>query len=93
MSLELIADRPGHAVLQPYEELPPGPDQVRLRSLFSAVKHGTEFRGFQADTPDATARWDSGLQLHIRGEDERGRFPMRLGKVGALTVRARSCPS
>ena len=81
MPLELIADRPGHAVLRPYKEAPLEPDEVRVRSLFSAVKHGTEFRGFRADTPDATSRWDSELGLHIRGEEERGRFPMRLGNM------------
>ena len=81
MLLELIADRPGHAALQPYEEVPLKPHQVRLRSLFSAVKHGTEFRGFRADTPDATARWDRKLRLHIRGEEERGQFPMALGNM------------
>ena len=58
MLLELIADRPGHSVMQEYEKQPLGPDQVRLRSLFSAVKHGTELRGFRADSPDNSARWD-----------------------------------
>ncbi len=81
MPLELIADRPGHAIMQPYQETPPGPDQVRLRSLYSAIKHGTEFRGFQANTPDATARWDSQLRLHIRGEEQQGQFPMALGDL------------
>ena len=78
---ELIADGPGHVVLQIYEEASLEPDQVRIRSLFSAVKHGTEFRGFQANTPDATARWDWDLGLHVRGEEERGRFPMQLGNM------------
>jgi NADPH:quinone reductase-like Zn-dependent oxidoreductase len=81
MLQELIADRPGHAVLRTYEEPPLRPDQVRLRSLFSAVKHGTEFRGFRADTMDATARWDSELGLHLRGEERGEQFPMRLGNM------------
>ena len=57
LPLELIADRPGHALLQAYEEPPLEPNQVRVRSLFSAVKHGTELRGFRADTSDASDRW------------------------------------
>ncbi len=81
MLLELIADRPGHAVLRAYEEPPLRPDQVRIRSLYGAVKHGTEFRGFRADTPDATARWDSELRLHVRGEKQRDQFPMPLGNM------------
>ena len=81
MPLELIADRPGHAVMREYEESPLEPYQVRVRGLFSAVKHGTEFRGFQANTPDATARFDAELGLHIRGEPAQDRFPRGLGNM------------
>ena len=81
MPLELIADRPGRALLQTYEEPPLEPGQVRVRSLFSAVKHGTELRGFRADTPDATDRWDGRLRLHRRGEPEASRFPRSLGNM------------
>ena len=87
MLLELIADRPGHAAMRAYEEPPLEPDQVRVRSVFSAVKHGTELRGYRADTLDASARWDWDLGLHVRGEAQEGRFPMRLGNmcVGVVT--------
>ena len=51
MPLELIADTPGHAILSPYEERLLAPNEVRIKSLFSSVKHGTELRGFRADTP------------------------------------------
>ena len=81
MPLELIADRPGHALLQAYEEPPLEPNQVRVRSLFSAVKHGTELRGFRADTSDASDRWDGELRLHRRGEVAGDSFPRRLGNL------------
>jgi threonine dehydrogenase-like Zn-dependent dehydrogenase len=81
MPLELIADRPGHAVFRTYEEPPLNPGQVRLQSLFSSVKHGTELRGFRADTPDADARWDGALRLHRRGESVHEDFPKRLGNM------------
>lgn len=81
MPLELIADRPGHALLQAYEEPPLEPNQVRVRSLFSAVKHGTELRGFRADTSDASDRWDGELRLHRRGEAAGDGFPRRLGNM------------
>lgn len=47
MLLELMADRPGHAVLRIYEEPLLRSDQVRIRSLYGAVKHGTEIRGIK----------------------------------------------
>ncbi len=81
MPLELIADRPRHALLRSYEEPPLEPAQVRVRSLFSAVKHGTELRGFRADTPDASDRWDGRLRLHRRGEPAGAGFPRSLGNM------------
>ena len=81
MPLELIADRPGHAVLSSYQEPPLAPDEIRVQSLFSSVKHGTELRGFRADTPDASDRWDGELRLHRRGESAVDDFPRRLGNM------------
>ena len=81
MPLELIADRPGHAVLSSYQESPLAPDEIRVQSLFSSVKHGTELRGFRADTPDASDRWDGELRLHRRGESVATGFPRHLGNM------------
>lgn len=81
MPLELIADRPGHALLSEYDEPVLGPGEVRVRSLFSSVKHGTELRAFRADTPDATDRWDGELRLHRRGESTGDTFLQRLGNM------------
>lgn len=44
MPFELIADRPGHAIISEYEEPPLQPGKVRTKSLFSSVKHGTGLR-------------------------------------------------
>ncbi|MBI4552874.1 MAG: zinc-binding alcohol dehydrogenase [Candidatus Latescibacteria bacterium] len=81
MPLELIADQPGHAILRAYEEPPLQPDHVRIRSLFSSVKHGTELRGFRGTSADTSARWDGELRLHVRGEPVRAQFPMPLGNM------------
>ena len=81
MPFELFADEPGHAALREYEDQPIQSGQVRAKSLFSAVKHGTEFRGFQANTPDASDRYDREWRLHMRGEPQTGGFPKRLGNM------------
>jgi len=81
MPLELIADAPGHAILSPYEERLLAPNEVRIKSLFSSVKHGTELRGFRADTPDASDRWDRELRLHRRGESTGDSFLHNLGNI------------
>lgn len=87
MPRELIADRPGHATLREYDEDPLKRDQVRARTLFSAVKHGTEFRGFQANTLDASDVFSWEWRLHLRGQKQKAAFPKRLGNmfVGEVT--------
>jgi threonine dehydrogenase-like Zn-dependent dehydrogenase len=77
MPLELIADRPGHAALQEYAEPPLLPDQVRIRSLFSSVKHGTELRGFRRDSADAHYPWNEELRLHDRERQPPRETPLR----------------
>jgi threonine dehydrogenase-like Zn-dependent dehydrogenase len=77
MPRELIADRPGHAALQEYQERPLAPDQVRIRSLYSAVKHGTELRGFRRDTEDAHHPWNGELRLHDRERQPPAGAPFR----------------
>ena len=81
MPRELIADEPGHSILREYQEEPLKPDQVRARSLFSSVKHGTEFRGFQANTPDASDRFDWDWRMHMRGQPQKDSFPILLGNM------------
>ena len=87
MPHELIADRPGHATLREYDEEPLKREQVRARTLFSAVKHGTEFRGFQANTLDASDVFSWEWRLHLRGQKQKAAFPKRLGNmfVGEVT--------
>ncbi len=86
MPRELIADRPGHATLREYDEEPLKREQVRARTLFSAVKHGTEFRGFQANTLDASDVFSWEWRLHLRGQKQKAAFPKRLGNMFVAEV-------
>ena len=86
MPYQLNADRPGHAVLRRYEEPPMQKDEVRVRSLFSSVKHGTELKGFRGNSPDTTDRWDPDLRLHRRGERAQRTGPKLLGEMYVGTV-------
>jgi threonine dehydrogenase-like Zn-dependent dehydrogenase len=81
MPLELIAERPGVAAMQQYEEVPLQPGEIRLGSVFSSVKHGTEFRIFKGDSADMSNRWDPDLRLHTRGEMAADTFPKSLGNM------------
>ena len=81
MPLELIGDIPNSAVFREYEELELKPDEVRLKSIFSSVKHGTELRAFRGDSADAMEPWDGEYRLHRRQSGEANHFPMRLGNM------------
>jgi threonine dehydrogenase-like Zn-dependent dehydrogenase len=81
--LELIATAPRTPELRSYEEPPLGAEEVRLRSTFSAVKHGTQLRAYRADTRDISEPFDRELGLHLRHGSARPpgwmQFPMALG--------------
>ena len=81
MPYQLIADTPGHAALRSYEEPPLKRDEVRVRSLFSSVKHGTGLRAFRGASADTADRWDKDLMLHRRGERAESTAPMLLGEM------------
>ena len=65
-----------------YEDAEPGPDQILIRSEFSAAKHGTELAGTYR------GRWDNDMEIWIpqpRPEPKPGQKP-RGGGVGNMTV-------
>jgi Zn-dependent alcohol dehydrogenase len=88
MPLELIAERPGVAELRSYSELDLGPSEIRLESIFSSIKHGTEFRIFMGDSADLSSEWDSQLRLHSRGKIATDTFPKPLGNMCMARVLA-----
>ena len=87
MPRELIAVAPRTPVLREYEEPSLNPGEVRLRSIFSAPKHGSELRGYRAETKDHTSPFDSERRMHVAANpDEIGKgvgrkFPTRLGNM------------
>ncbi len=82
MPLELIADQADRAVLRAYQERPLRPDELRVRTIFSAVKHGTELRAFTASTLDSSRPFDWDLRLHDRAAQVTApAFPQPLGNM------------
>lgn len=88
MPQELIAERPGTAELRTYTERELKPEEIRLESIFSSVKHGTEFRIFNGDSADMSSKWDSQLRLHSRGQVAADTFPKSLGNMCLARVSA-----
>ncbi len=89
MPKELLAIAPKEPVLAEYEEPPLKPDQIRIKSCFSAEKHGTMlpiYRGLSAFSEKA---FDPETGLFIpkhRGGGQSISFPIRLGNMTVGTV-------
>ena len=89
MPKELIAVAPRTPVLREYEEPSLNAGEVRLRSIFSAPKHGSELRGYRAETKDHTSPFEWERRMHVAlnpdevgvGEGGSPKFPTRLGNM------------
>ena len=90
MPKELVAVAPKKPVLREYREPPLMPGQVRIRSVFSAEKHGTTLLLYRGISPVSQKEYDPELGLFFPKGEGRGwtaDFPMPLGNmtVGVVT--------
>jgi threonine dehydrogenase-like Zn-dependent dehydrogenase len=84
MPKEFIAPAQGQVAFQEYENPPLLPDQVRVRTLYAAAKHGTEmalFKGYAGPR----GGYDPAYQLFTQ-ELALVRYPLRLGNMSVGTV-------
>lgn len=82
MPRELVAIGPREPVLQEYKEKTLKPDEVRLSSVFSAVKHGTELGRYRGIDAFFDSHYDSELKIFLPGKTERyASFPFPLGNM------------
>src|SRR5262249_4542080 len=70
MPRELVAIAPRQPVLREYEEPELLPNQVRVRSEFSAPKHGTELGLYRGTSASIRSRYDEAVQHCVPGEEE-----------------------
>ncbi|MBT3269087.1 zinc-binding alcohol dehydrogenase [Candidatus Poribacteria bacterium] len=85
MPRELIAAAPRTPALREYADAPLAPGEIRVRSGFSAPKHGTELRAYRADSKDDSAPFDGKRRMHV-DEPRESRFPRALGNIVIGTV-------
>ena len=88
MLKELIAIAPRRPMLREYQESPLQPNQIRIRSLLSCPKHGTELGLYRGISASSIKHYDPKLKLFLSGADEGyAGFPLHLGDmtVGQVT--------
>ncbi len=62
----LYADAPEHVTLHEYAEPGLGAHEVRIRSEFAAIKHGTIFHLFSGKSPFQNQRFDADLRMFVK---------------------------
>jgi 2-desacetyl-2-hydroxyethyl bacteriochlorophyllide A dehydrogenase len=78
MPEEFVVTAPGTIEFRPYEEPPLEPRQVRVRSLMSGIKTGTELALFKGMTPFLSRRFDPEYRLFVPA-DGSALYPCNLG--------------
>lgn len=89
MPRELVAVSPRKPMLVSYEEPPLKPDQIRIKSRFSAEKHGTILLIYRGLSPFSDKAFDPEIGLFFPRETRRGwtvSFPIKLGNMTVGTV-------
>jgi threonine dehydrogenase-like Zn-dependent dehydrogenase len=89
MPRELVAVSPRKPVLIEYEEPPLKSGQIRIKSRFSAEKHGTTLLIYKGLSPFSDKVFDADVGLFFPKETRRGwtvSFPIKLGNITVGTV-------
>lgn len=81
MPRELVAIGPRKAVLLEYVERPIGKGELRIRSVFSAEKHGTTLLLYRGEAPFFNKYYDQKHMVFIRRTGEKTYFPFPLGNM------------
>lgn len=86
MPRELMALAPRTPVLREYEEEPLQPGDIRVRTRYGAVKHGTELRLYRNDGAMNEPYYDEEQRIFLPQQEPRSLFPIRLGNSALGTV-------
>jgi len=87
MPRELLAIAPRKPVLREYRDPPLRPDELRIRSEFSAPKHGTELAFYRGTAPFMSAAFHEPSRTFVPSAEPQAKFPIPLGNmsVGVVT--------
>jgi hypothetical protein len=65
--------------VQPVELGSVGPQQVRTRTLYSGISHGTEMAFYRGTAPHFAGAWDAERRLFVTGEEPAFAYPAQYG--------------
>ena len=73
----LVLNAPRALAFEPIEERALGPDEVRIRTLFSGISAGTELSQYRGTNPFMHRRWDEAIRLFVDAEAPSWPYPVR----------------
>lgn len=76
-SLLFVGER--KVAFQEYAEPDLNPNQVRIRTLFSGISHGTEMQVYRGSAPMYKRKFDYATRLFIETDEPEWKYPMKYG--------------
>jgi threonine dehydrogenase-like Zn-dependent dehydrogenase len=73
----LVLTAPRTLAYEPLEHTPLGPDDVRIRTLYSGVSAGTELSQYRGTNPFMHVQWDAQMRLFKAGVGPSWPYPVR----------------
>jgi threonine dehydrogenase-like Zn-dependent dehydrogenase len=73
----LVLNAPRELAFEPIEERELGPDEVRIRTLFSGISAGTELSQYRGTNPFMHRRWDEQRRFFVDAEEPSWPYPVR----------------
>jgi len=73
----LILNAPRDLAFEPIEHRPLGPEEVRVRTLFSGISAGTELTQYRGTSPFLDKRFDETRRLFVADEGPSWPYPVR----------------
>ena len=77
MSSALVLTAPRELGFEPIEDVALGPDEVRLRTLYSGISAGTELTQYRGTSPFMHRRWDEESRLFVAADEPSWPYPVR----------------
>ena len=76
MGKGVVFTKPRTVEFESYEDLPLGPQELRVRTLYSGISAGTELTAYRGSNPYLSKQWDAKNRLFLSSEAPSQPYPL-----------------
>ena len=76
MGKGVVFTQPRTVEFESYDDLPLGPHELRVRTLFSGISAGTEMTAYRGSNPYLSKQWDPKNRLFLSSEAPSQPYPL-----------------